>query len=135
MKETIVVKGLKVDFHIHSASSQKKDGTLVSSGKKENINVLLNKLKENDIEAFAITDHDCFDKELYLELKKHEGVDFKKIFPGVEFSLGLSDDDGKIKEIHVIAIFDDSSQQNIDKIANILPTDNIAYKFNNSYFL
>lgn len=134
MNDSIVFKGLKVDFHIHSAASHKKDGKLVSFGTKENIDVLLNKLKENNIDAFAITDHDCFDKELYLELKKREGVDFKKIFPGVEFSLGLTSDDGKIKEIHVIAVFDDSCQQNIDKIADALPTDNINYDLNNSYF-
>lgn len=134
MNDRIVLQGLKVDFHIHSYASHKKDGALVSNCKKENIEILINKLKSNQIDAFAITDHDCFDKELYLELKKREGKDFKKVFPGVEFSLGLVGDDKKIKEIHVIAVFDDSNQKNIDQIAKSLPTESIAYDLNNSFF-
>lgn len=123
----VVEKGLKIDFHIHSYASHKKDGSLVSNGKVDNINTLINKLKENEVDAFAITDHDCFDKELYLKLKEHEGKEFKKIFPGVELSLYKKGDNGVYKEIHVIAIFDDTNPQNIDSISNNLPTDNIDY--------
>ena len=66
-------EGLKVDFHIHFAASNNKNGSLVKDGAIENIPILLNKLKENSIDRFAITDHDRFDYRLYHELKKYEG--------------------------------------------------------------
>lgn len=66
-------EGLKVDFHIHSAASNNKDGSLVKDCTIENIPILLNKLKETSIDRFAITDYDRFDYRLYHELKKYEG--------------------------------------------------------------
>ena len=109
----IVNKLLKVDFHIHSHASHYKDGSVVSSGTIDNIHTLLNELKDKKVDMFSITDHDCFDENLYNELKKHEGVEFEKIFPGVEFSVWM---ENEAKQIHVIAIFDDSKDENIDKI-------------------
>lgn len=115
--EKIVKKPLKIDFHIHSYASHHKDGSTVSGGTINNINTLLTALKTNSVDAFAITDHDCFDKCIYEELKKHEGVDFQKVFPGVEFSIWMEKEN---KQIHAIAIFDDTDAKNIDKIANVV---------------
>ena len=38
---------------------------------------------------------------------------FKKVFPGVEFSVGIKSEgvDGRVKQVHVIAIFDDSDEE------------------------
>lgn len=115
--EKIVKKPLKIDFHIHSYASHHKDGFTVSGGTINNVNTLLTALKTNSVDAFAITDHDCFDKCIYEELKKHEGVDFQKVFPGVEFSIWMEKEK---KQIHAIAIFDDTDAKNIDKIANVV---------------
>ena len=121
--DKIVQQGLKVDFHIHSSASSKKDDDLVKDGTIENIPVLLSKLQENSIDMFAITDHDRFDYCIYHELKKHEGNEFKKILPGVEFSVGIEAlDKGKkiIKQVHVIAIFDDSDDEKTQKLETLL---------------
>ena len=126
VKPNVVNKNLKVDFHIHSYASHHKDGALVSNCKVENIDILITKLKENKVDIFAITDHDCFDKTLYLKLKEHEGRDFEKVFPGVEFSL-YKQGDNSFKEIHVIAIFDDTDPKNIEAISKYLPITNIQY--------
>lgn len=125
--DKIVQQGLKVDFHIHSSASSKKDGALVKDGTIENIPVLLSKLKENSVEMFSITDHDHFDYSLYHALKEHEGNEFKKILPGVEFSVGIEAlDKGKkiIKPVHVIAIFDDSDDEKIKKLETLLNSQN-----------
>lgn len=122
--ERIVRSPLKVDFHIHSHASHHKDHSLVSSGTAENIPTLLAKLKSYEVDAFAITDHDCFDADLYRDLKKHEGTDFKKVFPGVEFSVWYAKER---KQIHVIAVFDDTAADCVEKIKNVVGYDpNVA---------
>lgn len=119
--ESIVTKPMKVDFHIHSVYSKYKDEfSIVQNGNKEHINVLLKKLEINNINMCAITDHDYFSYELYDELKSYENKhgDLLKVFPGVEFSVGLKADDNTVKPVHVICIFDDS-EENKGKISLI----------------
>lgn len=122
--DKIVQQGLKVDFHIHSSASFKKDGALVKDGTIENVPVLLSKLQENSIDMFAITDHDSFDYSIYHALKEHEGNKFKKILPGIEFSVGIETDGEngvkEIKQVHVIAIFDDSDDEKIKELEKLL---------------
>mgnify|MGYP004462043543 CR=1 FL=1 len=126
MSDKIVTAGLKIDFHIHSSASYKKDGDLVKDGSISHINILLNKLKEKEIDMFAITDHDQFDYSLYHALTQYEGRRFKKVLPGVEFSVGIekkksSDSETTFQQIHVIAIFNDANQdklKNLEKILN-----------------
>ena len=125
--DKIVQLGQKVDFHIHSSASSKKDGNLVKNGTIENLPTLLSKLKENSIDMFAITDHDYFDYSLYQNLKTHEGTDFKKVLPGVEFSVGIeTPDESKkvIKQVHVIAVFDDSDDEKVKKLEVLLNSQN-----------
>lgn len=121
--DKIVSKGLKVDFHIHSSASSKKDGKLVKDGTIENIQILLSKLLDNSIDMFSITDHDCFDYSLYKALKKHEGIEFKKVLPGIEFSVGFlpgEEVSQNLKQVHVIAIFDDSDDAKIKNLESVL---------------
>ena len=66
----IVDKPVKVDFHIHSVYSYSKDGSIVRDGTIENLDILVKKLNENEINMVSITDHDCLDVELYLKFKK-----------------------------------------------------------------
>ena len=115
--DRIVSKPLKIDFHIHSHASHHKDQGLVSDGTIENIGILISALRAKSVDAFAITDHDCFDKNLYEKLKEHEGIDFQKVFPGVEFSVWMEEEK---KPIHVIAVFDDTDPENINKINNVI---------------
>jgi len=119
--ERIVTKPLKVDFHIHSVYSKYKDEyALVKENSIENIDTLVSKLNEFSINMCSITDHDFFSYDLYSKLKTYENKGtLLKVFPGVEFSIGIKSDD-KIKQIHVIAIFDDSDEKKIKKIEEIL---------------
>ena len=47
---------------------------------------------------------------------------FKKVFPGVEFSVGIKSEgvDGRVKQVHVIAIFDDSDEEKIKELQSLL---------------
>lgn len=113
----IVDKPIKVDLHIHSAFSAHKDGNRVANNTLDNINVLVSKLRNNDIDMCAITDHDRFNYEMYKALKGFEGNGLQKVLPGVEFSVNF---DGK-KVIHIVTIFDDKDDvkvKNIEKILN-----------------
>lgn len=127
--EKIVINGLKVDFHIHSCFSNFKDGELVKNGKIEDIGVLINNLIKHEINMFSITDHDVFSYEMYKAAKAFEGKkSIKKVFPGIEFSVGFKADNDNLKQVHVIGIFDDTNEGKIKNIENILPS-NIAPKY------
>ena len=106
----------KFDLHIHTiASSRTKSGdkAVVENSTLENIEILVQKLIENRVNMVALTDHDIFDKDLYIELKKQEleNNTIYKVLPGFEIDLDIS---GKI--VHVVCIFDDSDVNHIEKI-------------------
>lgn len=116
--DKIVTTGMKMDLHIHSCYSERKDGSKVKENTIENLPILVKKLNENKVNICAITDHDTFNYELYERLKEEElnGGSIKKVLPGVEFSVKFLTSDKIIKEVHVVAVFSDS---NLDKIKNI----------------
>lgn len=111
--EKIVKKPLKVDFHIHSISSNHKDKKIVSDGTIENLPILISKLVENEVNMVSITDHDNFDYNLYIKLKEQELIDncIKKVLPGIEFSVKIESE-----VLHIIALFNDNSNSNLQSI-------------------
>ncbi len=133
--EKIVTKPLKIDLHIHSAASSFKDGDLVKNGTFENFGILKRKLLDNNIDAFAITDHDCFDYDLYLKIKQSE-IDgtFKKVFPGIEFSVSFKSNDSESENVvHVIAIFNDESQEGLANLKKLMPLGKPDYDNESSF--
>ena len=108
--ERVVKKPLKVDLHIHSCYSEHRETNgLTSNCTIKNLGVLIKNLKDRNLDVVSITDHDVFSYDLYKELKKKElDGTFKKVFPGVEFSIYIKDSKGNNWPVHVIAIFDDS---------------------------
>ena len=114
----VVDSGYKLDLHIHSYYSHGKDGAKVAFNTIDHIDVLTQKLTENDVKICAITDHDAFNYILYSTLKSYEQVEdcsIVKVFPGVEFSVEFKGDSTPAV-VHVIAIFDDSDQEKIKRI-------------------
>lgn len=115
--EKVVEKGIKIDLHIHSVHSYKKDGKKVSENTIEQLPVLVDRLNENGVEMCAITDHDMFNFEMYKKLKEEEmkGGSIKKVLPGIEFSVEFVE--GTV--IHIVTLFNDKNEdkvKNIDKI-------------------
>ena len=66
--ERIVKSGLKIDLHIHSQESSRKDGKKVKNNTLSNIPVLISKLNEQGVEMCAITDHDAFISESFSDM-------------------------------------------------------------------
>ena len=114
----IVENGLKVDLHIHSKFSAKKDGKKVAENTIENLRILVERLVENNIGMCAITDHDFFSYDLYRKLKDEENKEnsIKKVLPGIEFSVEFEEG----KEIHIVTIFDDKDEKKVEKIEEIM---------------
>lgn len=117
MTDKIVRKPIKIDLHIHSKYSSIKDGNLVKDNTEENILVLVDGLKKNNIDMCSITDHDSFSYSMYSALKQYEySGDIKKVLPGVEFSVLFNDS----KVIHIVTIFNDSDIESLKKMDEII---------------
>ena len=119
--ENIVKKLVKIDLHIHSIASEKKDGKKVGKNTIDNVEVLMNKIKENGVQMIAITDHNCFNLDMYNKVKSYEGIYLKKVLPGVEFDVEF-----KRERIHIITIFNDNDNEKLKQISS-----KINVKFDN----
>lgn len=123
--DKIVKKGIKVDFHIHSAKScWTESGVKEINLKKcnvDNIDILIQKLEDEKINLFAISDHDSFDYNLYTEIKKKlVDKDNIHILPAVEFSLIVED-----TVLHVVTIFDDTMDKKLSNLNEYIFDDNL----------
>lgn len=123
--ERIATTGLKIDLHIHSHASSRKDGKKVKNNTLENLPVLVQRLNDQGVQICAITDHDAFSYALYQGLKAAESqkVSIKKVLPGIEFTVDFIVE-GSAKALHIVAIFsdaDDGKVRNIETIMNSHP--------------
>lgn len=93
----ILIGGSMFDLHIHSTYS---DGRL-------NPESIINNLKEQKIQGFSITDHDCLDalEEAVTISKKHN----IKFIPGIEFGVSYNG-----REIHVLGYYIDHKNKNLN---------------------
>lgn len=122
---------MKFDLHIHSiASKYKESDGIVDNSTIDNTSVLLDKLEENEVGLFSITDHNRFNVELYNKLDseiktgKYENV--KGIVAGVEFDVQIDGDMGKC---HIITIFDAKNKEdNYKKIKGCIDENKLENK-------
>lgn len=125
---------IRIDLHIHSYASFYKEpsysdgSSIVEFSKKENVDVLLNKLLQNDISLFSITDHNRYDITLYKtiieKLNEHEYSSLH-LLHGIEFDVKFETDK---KVAHVIAIFDVKNDDDMDAINLALNNNRIQEK-------
>ncbi len=103
---------LRADFHLHTKADKEFKYTGAES---DFVNAYVNKLVEQGIGIGVITNHNKFDKNEFIVLKKKALERGVGLFPGVEFSL---------KEgIHVLIVFDDAWYKgNTDNINEFLRT-------------
>lgn len=69
----------KIDFHIHTVSSNKDYEFTYSS------NWIQNYVKQANLDAIAITNHDLFDVDNFNKVK--QDLPNTTVFPGIELSL------------------------------------------------
>ena len=120
--DRIVNRGLKFDLHIHSCHSLHRESNgLTANNTISNIPNLVKALKKHEVDIVAITDHDVFSYNMYKSLKQYEdNGTFKKVFPGVEFTLMFKDENGNDSMVHAVTIFDDSDDKKIQMIEEVL---------------
>ena len=103
---------IRLDLHIHSYASLYKEPSylneksIVENSTKENIEILLDKLLENKISLFSITDHNRYDIDLYKTIiakLKTEKYRTLHLLHGIEFDVKLSPNN---PAAHIISIFD-----------------------------
>lgn len=120
--EKVVSTGLKIDLHIHSSKSKFKDDGVVSGGTIANINILIDKLNKNQVNVCSVSDHDSFDYAIYSKLKEEEGKgSIVKVFPAVEFTVSFTENE--LNVVHVVCVFDDTNDEKIKKIEDVLKFD------------
>jgi len=123
-------KIINFDLHIHSVfSGYKEQKNYVVDSNEENIDVLLKKLNDNNINLFSITDHNRFSYSLYTKIKERINLpSFPKVLnvlPGIEFDVQLEDNK---ESCHIITIFDDSDLDKISNIEKVLKDNRILNK-------
>jgi hypothetical protein len=141
---------INIDLHVHSYASRHKESKIsgyekspVQDATIENLDTLFNKLEEYKIALFAFTDHNVFSSALYRAAKakiesnkafyetKHPELKDKhydgyselfprEILPGVEFDVRRP---GEKKSGHVLVIFNPIIDSDIDKIQQIVFSD------------
>lgn len=122
--DKIVKTGLKIDLHIHSCFSAKKDGKKVKDNTIQNMPVLIEKLTTQGVNICAITDHDSFSYEMYSTLKSAEtrNGSICKVLPGVEFSVTFETEDSSPSTVHIVTIFSDEEPQKVQLLESVLNT-------------
>jgi predicted ATPase len=107
---------LRADFHLHTKADKEFD----KKGFEENdfCRLYIEKLKEQNINIGVITNHNKFDKNEFVALRKKALKEGIGLYAGVEFSL---------KEgIHILVVFDDKWYQG--------ETDNINKFLENAFY-
>lgn len=124
-----------IDLHIHSKASQYKEDGLdcIQDCNIENLDTLFTKLSEYDVNMFSITDHNRFDKDLYIAI---DSLVSKKKYPkvisvlaGVEFDVQI---DEEKPGCHIIVIFNANSVDDYQKIVDGINSDMLK-KVDESY--
>lgn len=91
---------LRADFHLHTNADE---GFNYSGEENDFARQYIEQFKKIDIGIGVITNHNKFDKEEFVSLKKNAKKENIGLFPGVEFSL---------KEgIHILIVFNDKWYQ------------------------
>jgi len=105
---------LKIDLHIHSDKSKEtKEGDYKGTF---SVDKLHNKLVENNVEIFSLTDHNCINISAYEEYySKYPGVDNPLLLIGVELDIDAND-----KRYHSLIIFSSSDIANARRISGAL---------------
>lgn len=70
----------KVDFHIHTIRTISDSANFIFNESR-----LIEYIKECQLDAVAITNHNVFDMHQYEELQEHIAI---KVFPGIEINIG-----------------------------------------------
>ena len=122
---------INFDLHIHSSASRyKESANIVDESTVENANTLMEKLNEANVSLFSITDHNRFNKELYMKLdtliESNQYEKVKGLVAGIEFDVQI---DSNMNKCHIITIFDaKNDKDNYQKIYSVIEENKLEDK-------
>ncbi|AWX44826.1 uncharacterized protein HME9304_01831 [Flagellimonas maritima] len=108
----------KVDLHIHTDCS---NVTKTNDYDGEfNLSTLKEKLVENEVKLFSLTDHNIINAECYKEYYQSWNEGDPVLIIGCEFDIEVLQDDGSLRTYHTLLIFDDSSIAMVDELSGLI---------------
>lgn len=105
---------LKVDLHIHTDLS--KTTKINDYQGHFDINVLKNKLIENNVELFSLTDHNIINVEAYKSYYKNFSEGDPKLLIGCEFDIEVPES-AKTITYHSVIVFENDSIEDVEAIS------------------
>lgn len=105
----------KVDLHIHTDYS-KQTKTNDYQGHFD-INVLKQKLIENDVKLFSLTDHNIINVDAYKTYYENYSNGDPKLLIGCEFDIEVPES-GKTITYHSVIVFENDNFEDVEKISN-----------------
>ncbi len=108
----------KVDLHIHTDFSNKTkqndyDGTF-------DINILKEKLRENEVKLFSLTDHNIINTGAYEEYYNDYSNGDPVLLVGCEFDISVKQEDDTFLTYHTLLIFNEDSIEKVKELSTII---------------
>ncbi len=106
---------MKIDLHCHTKKVKKGDAIT----RNVTAEVFCKKVIDSDVKIVAITNHNCFDYEQYLQFSKAVG-EYCSIWPGIELDICCKKEKGEQKRGHLIVIANPKNAKDFADATNIL---------------
>ena len=108
----------KVDLHIHTDySKQTKQGDYEG---EFSIEVLKDKLIENEVKLFSLTDHNIINVEAYESYYNSYNEGDPNLLLGCEFDIAVEQENGEDKTYHSLLIFNYNKIDDVRRISELL---------------
>jgi len=108
----------KIDLHIHTDKSN-----LVKTNDYDgvfDINVLKQKLIENNVKVFSLTDHNIINVDAYEQYYNDYVEGNPVLFLGCEFDIKVEQSDSTFLTYHTLLIFSENSIEKVREISNLI---------------
>lgn len=108
----------KIDLHIHTDKSN-----LIKTNDYDgvfDINVLKQKLIENNVKVFSLTDHNIINVDAYEQYYNNYVEGNPVLFLGCEFDIKVEQSDSTFLTYHTLLIFSENTIEKVREISNLI---------------
>ncbi|MCT3806713.1 hypothetical protein HZQ57_15985 [Elizabethkingia anophelis] len=108
----------KIDLHIHTDKSN-----LIKTNDYDgvfDINVLKQKLIENNVKVFSLTDHNIINVDAYEQYYNDHVQGNPVLFLGCEFDIKVEQSDSTFLTYHTLLIFSENTIEKVREISNLI---------------
>lgn len=104
----------KVDLHIHTSMSKETKNNDYKG--TFSVNTLKEKLRQNEVDVFSLTDHNIINVEAYREYYLGSAKDDPLLLLGIELDIEVKSTAGEVKTYHSLLIFNVHDIVNVERI-------------------